>query len=213
MWPASDDEADVGATKLFDALWNGMYVEPMLLGRYPVDLVPLMEDAASLDGDLATIRQPLDFYGINYYNPLASRPPARTPEMPFEFRELLGYATTERGWPIVPDALREYLITLRARYRAALPPIMITESGCAYGMGRTRTASSTTSRASTTSTRTCARSRPPSSVGSTSGATTRGRCWTTSSGPRASPSGTAWCTSTSRPCGARRSAPSSGTPT
>ena len=38
MWPASDDEADVGATKLFDALWNGMFIEPMLLGRYPDDL-------------------------------------------------------------------------------------------------------------------------------------------------------------------------------
>ena len=28
--------------------------------------------------------------------------------------------------------LREWLITLRARYRAALPPIIITESGCSY---------------------------------------------------------------------------------
>ena len=45
MWPASDAEADVGATKLFDALWNGMHLEPMLLGRYPEDCFPLIEDA------------------------------------------------------------------------------------------------------------------------------------------------------------------------
>ena len=32
-------------TKLFDALWNGMFIEPMLLGRYPVDILPLVEDA------------------------------------------------------------------------------------------------------------------------------------------------------------------------
>ncbi len=32
----------------------------------------------------------------------------------------------------MPDALREWLITLRARYRAALPPIVITGSGCSY---------------------------------------------------------------------------------
>ena len=32
----------------------------------------------------------------------------------------------------MPDALREWLITFRARFRAALPPIMITESGCSY---------------------------------------------------------------------------------
>ena len=46
MWPASDDEADVGASKLFDALWNGMFAEPMLFGRYPHDLL-----AAGRPGD------------------------------------------------------------------------------------------------------------------------------------------------------------------
>ena len=134
MWPATDDEADVGATKLFDAIWNGMYVEPMLLGRYPADLAPLMEEGI-LEGDMATIRQPLDFYGVNYYNPMKVAAAGEDAEMPFEFRELVGYPTTDFGWPVVPDALREWLITLRARYRAALPPIMITESGCSYGMG------------------------------------------------------------------------------
>ena len=41
IWPASDDDADVGMSKIFDALWNGMFLEPMLLGRYPADLMPL----------------------------------------------------------------------------------------------------------------------------------------------------------------------------
>ncbi|GAW50227.1 MULTISPECIES: GH1 family beta-glucosidase [unclassified Nocardioides] len=134
MWPASDDEADVGATKLFDALWNGMFTEPMLLGRYPADLQPLLDGIAEA-GDMAVIRQPLDFYGVNYYNPLKIGAAREDAEMPFEFRELVGYDTTDFGWPVVPDALREWLITLRARYRAALPPIYITESGCAYNVG------------------------------------------------------------------------------
>ncbi|MBB6628053.1 beta-glucosidase [Nocardioides sp. KIGAM211] len=134
IWPASDDAADVGASKLFDALWNGMYVEPMLLGRYPADLAPLLEDVVR-DGDLATIRQPLDFYGVNYYNPMKIAAAGEESEMPFEFRELVGYPTTDFGWPVVPDGLREWLITLRARFRAALPPLMITESGCSYAMG------------------------------------------------------------------------------
>ena len=134
IWPASDDEADVGASKLFDALWNGMFTEPMLLGRYPADLHPLL-DGLVHDGDLSVVRQPLDFYGVNYYNPLKIAAAGEDSEMPFEFRELVGYPTTDHGWPVVPDALREWLITLRARYRAALPPIYITESGCSYGMG------------------------------------------------------------------------------
>jgi beta-glucosidase len=134
MWPGSEEPADVGATKLFDAMWNGMFLEPMLLGRYPADLWPLLEDVV-LPGDLATIRQPLDFYGVNYYNPMKIGAAPEDAEMPFEFRELLGYPTTDFGWPVVPDALREWLIMFRARFRAALPPIMITESGCSYGMG------------------------------------------------------------------------------
>ncbi len=134
IWPASDDEADVGASKLFDAMWNGMFSEPMLFGRYPRDLAPLLEDVIQA-GDLATIRQPLDFYGVNYYNPIRIAAAREDAPMPFEERELVGYPTTDSDWPVVPDALREWLITLRARYRAALPPIIITESGCSYGTG------------------------------------------------------------------------------
>ena len=134
IWPASDQDADVGAAKLFDALWNGMYLEGMLLGRYPADLRPLLEDVVR-PGDSATIRQPLDFYGVNYYNPMKIAASPEDAELPFEILDLLGHPTTDFGWPIVPDALREWLIMFRARYRAALPPIVITESGCSYDDG------------------------------------------------------------------------------
>ncbi len=134
IWPASDDPADVGAAKLFDMLWNGHYLEGMLLGRYSDDLALLLEDHIR-DGDFATMRQPLDFYGVNYYNPMRIAAADEEAELPFEFREVLGYPMTDFGWPVVPDALREWLITFRARFRAAVPPIMITESGCSYGTG------------------------------------------------------------------------------
>ncbi len=134
IWPASDDDADVGASKLVDAIWNGLYIEPMLLGRYPVDL-DLLLDGAIHDGDLATIRQPLDFYGVNYYRPFRIGAAPEESVMPFEFREVVGYPTTDVNYPVVPDALREWLIMFRARLRAALPPLYITGSGCAYGVG------------------------------------------------------------------------------
>ena len=135
MWPATDDDADVGVTKLFDAIWNGMFAEPMLFGRYPADLAPLLESVIQ-NGDLATIRQPLDFYGLNYYNPMkvAAADDEDYPT-PWQLLDVLGYPTTDFGWPVVPDGLRELLILLKARYRAALPPIYVTESGCSYGMG------------------------------------------------------------------------------
>ena len=87
------------------------------------------------DGDLATIRQPLDFYGVNYYNPLKVAIADDESESPFDFREVVGYPTTDSGSPIVPDALREWLVMFRARFRAALPPIIVTESGCSYATG------------------------------------------------------------------------------
>ena len=55
--------------------------------------------------------------------------------MPFELSQLEGYETTDFGWPIVPDALRGWLVGMHRRFRAALPPIIVTESGCAYNMG------------------------------------------------------------------------------
>lgn len=132
MWPASDDEADVGVTKLFDQLWNGMFLEPMIFGRYPEDIAEVMEQHVQ-PGDLATIRQPLDFYGVCYYSPL--RVAATTDEdadSPFRFMEVLGRPSTDAGWAVVPEALREWLIMTRARYRAGLPPLVITECGAAY---------------------------------------------------------------------------------
>jgi beta-glucosidase len=134
IWPASDAPEDVGTSKLFDALYNGLFAEPLLLGRYPVDLAPLLDEFVR-PGDLATIRQPLDFYGVNYYNPMRIAAGGEGAELPFEQVDVVGYDTTDFGWPVVPDGLRELLILLRARYRAALPPIHITESGCSYGMG------------------------------------------------------------------------------
>ena len=149
IWPMSDDPADVGASKLFDSLWNGLFLEAMLLGRYPVDLLPLAEELVH-DGDLATIRQPLDFYGVNYYHPLriaaAPEPPESPgppgaseslaqdadPESPFVFAPLMGYPLTDTSDPVVPAALREWLVLTRARFRGALPPFVITENGASY---------------------------------------------------------------------------------
>ena len=134
IWPASDDPADVGASKLFDALWNGVFLESMLLGRYPADLLPLFEEFV-VDGDLATIRQPLDFYGVNYYSPQRVGATREDAALPFEWRPLRGHPTTDAGWSVVPVALREWLIMFRARFRAALPPIVITENGASYAAG------------------------------------------------------------------------------
>lgn len=131
IWPMSDDPADVGAAKLVDQMWNAVPLEAMLLGRYPADLEPLFEGAIE-PGDLATIRQSLDFYGVNFFAPQRVGAAPEGSDMPFQTVGLLGHPATDVGWPVVPAALREWLIVTRARYRAALPPMVITECGAAY---------------------------------------------------------------------------------
>jgi beta-glucosidase len=131
VWVASDEADDVAAADLFDTLWNRMYADPMLLGRYPDGFEELTK---AQDGDRATIQQPLDFYGFNYYNPMRIGAAAEGAEVPFEFLDIEGYPRTEFGWPIIPAGMRQVIGELVDRY-PAIPPIYVTENGCSYGMG------------------------------------------------------------------------------
>ena len=212
IWPASDSDADVGAAKLFDALWNGTYIEAMLLGRYPADLMPLMEDLVE-PGDMATIRQPLDFYGVNYYSPVKIAAAPEDAPMPFEVLDLLGYPSTDAGWAVVPDgaarvadhvprplpcraaADRHHRVRLLLRRRPDEHGQVDDQRRVDYLEAHVRAVARR------------------SSAASTSAATTSGRCSTTSSGPRATSSATAWCTSTTTPRSGRPRSPSTGTPT
>jgi beta-glucosidase len=145
VWPTSQDEADVVAAAGYDALVNGLFADPVLLGRYPND-----ELAAAMPGpvaeDLKIISSPLDWYGVNYYQPsLVGAPSAAPPPsvdgielpqgLPFDFKLIEGYPLTGFGWPVVPDGLRQILTTMRDRYGEALPPLYVTENGCAYDDG------------------------------------------------------------------------------
>ncbi|MFE1771149.1 GH1 family beta-glucosidase [Streptomyces sp. NPDC059008] len=146
-WAASRDEADTSAAELYDLLLNRLFAEPLLLGRYPDEEWDL---AGMLPGpvaeDLKVIAQPLDWYGINYYQPTSVGAPREAgggepadfagieipAELPFAPRQIEGYPRTDFGWPVVPEALTELLVTFRERYGDRLPPVVITENGCSY---------------------------------------------------------------------------------
>ena len=137
VWAASDSPEDQAAAELYDTIWNRLYADPILLGRYPEGLDEAMP---VLDGDLETISAPLDFYGVNYYNPTRIGDPVSATEsgapislegLPFAMLPIEGYSRTDFDWPVVPDGLREMLVALRTSY-PSLPPVYVTESGCAY---------------------------------------------------------------------------------
>lgn len=147
------DPVDLEAARRLDALWNRMYLDPMLRGAYPEDL---LRDVAGLglaeviqDGDLQVIAQPLDFLGVNHYHddnvsghPLgAGEPAAVVPtdspkSSPFVGSEYItfpsrGLPRTAMGWEVNPDGLRVLLHRLQRDY-PNMPPMYITENGAAY---------------------------------------------------------------------------------
>jgi beta-glucosidase len=122
-----------------DGLRNRVWTEPLLRGRYPVDVLADLDEFGGLpvrDDDLALVAQRLDFLGVNYYadDILVSALGATIPHTP-GLRDVDGRDpgpdATDMGWPITPDGLRELLVSLKATY-PDLPPIHITENGVAY---------------------------------------------------------------------------------
>ncbi len=101
------------------------------------------------DGDLATIAQPIDFLGVNYYHddnvsghPLPAtasgglRPTGKPTSSPFVGSEHVtfpsrGLPRTAMGWEVNPDGLRTLLSRLGREY-PPLPPLYVTENGSAY---------------------------------------------------------------------------------
>ena len=145
--PAGDREADSVAAGLYDLLHNRLFADPVLLGRYPDPVGEFENELRYLHeiepSDLATIHQPLDFYGLNYYQPTRVAagaggpvsPDGDTPLMnrlPFHFEPFREHPVTGFGWPNAPEYLPVVLAELRDRYGDALPPVYITEGGASY---------------------------------------------------------------------------------
>jgi len=127
--PSSDRAEDRRAAERFDAFWNGAFIDPLIKGSYPA---PVADDFAALiaDGDLATIRQSIDFLGVNYYNRMHI---AHAPESLFGAwwgSVPSGTRFTAMGWPITPDGLYEELTSLRSRYGDR--EFYITENGACF---------------------------------------------------------------------------------
>jgi beta-glucosidase len=154
--PASDSEADLDAVRSIDALSNRIFLEPILNGRYPVDL---FEDTRELTDwgfvhpdDLAAINQRPDVLGVNYYSPalvaamgpddaakLTKRwvndpqgadEPSIWPGSHRAFAVPQEGPYTDMGWRIEPASLTELLVRIGRDYPDL--PLMITENGAAF---------------------------------------------------------------------------------
>jgi beta-glucosidase len=129
------------ARRVSDATHNGVFLEPVLYGRYPADAPAALLPPAELirDGDLETISAPIDFLGVNYYRPVHLRAgdAANLRHREFEPQPFTesgvveyypdGLELTNMDWLIDPDGL--YQLLVRLSKEAPGLPLYITENG------------------------------------------------------------------------------------
>jgi beta-glucosidase len=126
VYSATDSPADTMLASREDGLLVRWYMDALLRGKYPADILEyLAADAPDTEaGDAFLIAQPLDFLGVNYYHPIVSGAgrsfsPARA-----------GATVTDMGWEVAPANFTDLLMRLDREYD--LPPLFITENGAAY---------------------------------------------------------------------------------
>ncbi len=151
---ASDSTADRDAARLADGLANRVFLNPILDGYYPddviADTVGVTDWSFVRDGDLPLIHQPIDVLGINYYqptkvaaanadlhaagryanDPLREPGPTAYPGTDKVVSVSQPGPYTDMGWRVEPDSLRELLVHVHETYPQM--PLVITENGSAW---------------------------------------------------------------------------------
>ncbi|MEH7439509.1 GH1 family beta-glucosidase [Neobacillus drentensis] len=124
---------DMLAVNNADGYSNRWFLDPVLKGSYPVDMLNLFSKYVhSFDfihqGDLGVISTACDFFGINFYSRgLVEYNGASD----FLFKNSYSdYSQTAMGWDISPDEFKELIHRLRKEYTTL--PIYITENGAAF---------------------------------------------------------------------------------
>ncbi|HEV7977038.1 GH1 family beta-glucosidase [Amycolatopsis sp.] len=136
--------ADLEAVRRIDGLQNRLFLDPVLRGAYPEDLVEDLAPFGLADhvraGDLGVISAPLDLLGVNYYRGYQVTGTPREGTEPggpaWIGAETVAFVTddglprTESGWQVQPDGLTDILLRVHREYPAI--PLYITENGAAY---------------------------------------------------------------------------------
>ncbi len=142
IWADDDSEASLEAVRKVDGLQNRILLDPVLGRGYPLDV---LQDTTWLgdwtnvvrDGDMETIATPVDWIGVNYYNPTRVAPadPDFVQEGPHA--GLRGVALqpprgelTGFGWEQNADAFTELLVRLSQHVDGI--PLVVTENGSAF---------------------------------------------------------------------------------
>lgn len=113
-----------------ERLWRSevqWYINPLLQGAYPDDVLREFGKNAPIihEGDMATIAQPMDFLGVNYYFRVLVNGEGIVKE------RVAGAKYTEMGWEVHSPGFRRLLVRLTRDWKN-MPPLYITENGAAF---------------------------------------------------------------------------------
>jgi beta-glucosidase len=139
--PATASDADRDAARRIDGIANRLWYDPVLVGRYPDDVLADLATVSDLahirDGDLDQIARPVDALGLNYYRcyhvrhePGASASPSPWPGSPDVAFAEAADTPTSNGWAVEPEGLYDCLVRLARDYDP--PPLYVHESGGAF---------------------------------------------------------------------------------
>ena len=141
VYPRSENPKDVKAAEMADLFYTRSINEPILLGKYPEELVEILTEYDQLpeieSGDLELIAETkIDLLGINYYRP--RRVKAREnavdkdgifmPEWFFDTYEMPGRRMNKsRGIEIYPQAIYDIAMLIKEKYGNI--PWFVSENG------------------------------------------------------------------------------------
>jgi beta-glucosidase len=129
--PASDSPDDIDAARRFDGCQNRWYLEPLISGQYPADMLQLFDQHLPViepeDGRI--IAAPIDYLGINIYRRSIVSAGSEMPPVNFARQRPAG-EYTQMGWEVWPASLRQ-MLTQVDEYCPDLP-LYISENGAAF---------------------------------------------------------------------------------
>lgn len=136
MHPADPSSAeDRAAARLADGYHNRWFLDPVLKGSYPEDMLSFFGRHGALPdispSDLDELAaSPSDFLGFNYYFRKIVKADAAVPIIGFSEVKPSGSAYTDMGWEIYPRGLYELCMRIKADYGD--PRMAVTENGAAF---------------------------------------------------------------------------------
>jgi beta-glucosidase len=133
-YPATNSKNDAAAAHVADGLHNRWFLDPVLKGEYPEDILALFSahsDVGIRDGDMERIGESrVDFLGVNYYAPTRVRADPASPHFGFARLPNPDEQPAFSG-EVFPDGLYDLLVRVDRDYEE--PLIYITENGAGFG--------------------------------------------------------------------------------